>query len=453
MRVEQKLIDWISAVGLEDFPKAVLETTRNQLLTIVGTTVAGATEDGCLEAVDFYRQIGGKGEATILVHGGKIPAHDAAFVNALMGRALDLCDSMTPGPHVGAALIAGSLAAAEAAGGLSGSAFLTAIIAGNEVAARMNLSEAAYDGFDPTGICVVFGVAAAASRILALSKEETWNALALAFNRCGGSFQSHIDGSLGVRFVQGWVAQAGLLCARVAHKGITGPKNFLEGVYGYLHLYGKDLFKGEEIIAGLGTQFRMEKMVYKKYPSCALTQGPTDETLKLMLQENISGEDIDCIKITVPPYTHKLVGHEFELGENPRVNAQFNIRYCVANALLRGASRLEHFEEAQIREGKAQELSKRILVVPDKALEQRGHTPMDMRLRTRDGREFFSQIDIGPGFPGNPLTKEDHEKRFQDCLAFAKKPISRANATRIVSMIDDLENVEDVRALIPLLVT
>ena len=452
MRTEQRLIDWISTVGLEDFPEAVLETTRSQLLTIVGTTVAGATEDGCLEAVDFYRQLGGKEEATILIHGGKIPAHDAAFVNALMARALDLCDSMSPGPHVGAALIAGSLAAVELMGGLSGKAFLTAIIAGNEVAARMNLSEAAYDGFDPTGICVVFGVAAAASKILGLSREETWNALALAFNRCGGSFQSHIDGSLGVRFVQGWVAQSGLLCARLASRGITGPRNFLEGVYGYLHLYGKDLFKGEDLIAGLGEQFRMEKMVYKKYPSCALTQGPTDVTLKLMNEEGISADDIDRIEITVPPYTHKLVGHEFEVGENPRVNAQFSIRYCVANALLKGASRLEHFEEEQIRQGKAAELSKRISVIPDKALEKRGHTPMDMRVRMRDGREFFKQIDIGPGFPGNPLTREDHEKRFHDCLAFAKKPISGENARAVASTIEHLESVEDVRPLIQLIV-
>jgi len=452
MRIEQTLIDWISTVGFEDFPQAVLETTKNQLLTIVGTTVAGATEDGCLEAVDFYRRLGGKDEATILIHGGRIPAHDAAFINALMARALDLCDSMTPGPHVGAALIAGSLAAAELMGGLSGKAFLTAVVAGNEVAARMNLSEAAYDGFDPTGICVVFGVAAAASRILGLSREETWNALALAFNRCGGSFQSHIDGSLGVRFVQGWVAQSGLLCARLAREGITGPKNFLEGVYGYLHLYGKDLIVGEDLIAGLGEQFRMERMVYKKYPSCALTQGPTDVTLKLMNEERISADDIDRIEIIVPPYTHKLVGHEFELGENPRVNAQFNIRYCVANALLMGASRLEHFEEKQIRQGKAETLSKRIFVAPDKALEIRGHTPMDMRVRMRDGREFLRTIDIGPGFPGNPLTREDHEKRFQDCLAFAKRPISQENAKGIASMIENLERIEDVRPLIQLLV-
>ena len=154
---------------------------------------------------------------------------------------------------------------------------------------------------------------------LGLNGHETWNALALAFNRCGGSFQSHIDGSLGVRFVQGWVAQGGLLCARLAHKGITGPKNFLEGVYGYLHLYGKDLFTGESITAGLGEEYRLEKMVYKKYPSCALTQGPTDVTLKLMAEEGISAGDIDKIEITVPPYTYKLVGHEFETGDNPRV--------------------------------------------------------------------------------------------------------------------------------------
>jgi 2-methylcitrate dehydratase PrpD len=453
MRAEQRLIDWVSNARFGDLPKSALGTVKNQFLTIVGTTVAGATEDGCEEAVRLYRELGGKGEATILIHGGRIPAHDAAFVNALMGRALDLCDSMAPGPHVGAALITGSLAAAELMGGMNGKDFLTAITIGNEVAARMNLSEAAYDGFDPTGICVVFGVAAAVSRVLGLSAQETWNALALAFNRCGGSFQSHIDGSLGVRFVQGWVAQGGLLSARLASKGITGPKNFLEGIYGYLHLYGKDLFTGEEITAGLGESYRLERMVYKKYPSCALTQGPTDMTLKLMAEENISGEDIDRIEISVPPYTYKLVGHEFEVGGNPRVNAQFSIRYCVANALLRGSSRLEHFEEDNIRKGKAIELSKRVLVVSDKALELRGHTPMDMRVWTRDGREFSRQIDVGPGFPGNPLSREDHEKRFQDCLAFAKKPIGAEKAARIASMIEDLEEVKDVRTFVQLLVT
>ena len=437
----------------EDLPEEALATIKNQFLTIVGTTVAGAAEDGCMEAVRFYRELGGREEATILIYGGKIPAHDAAFVNAVMGRALDLCDSIAPGPHIGAALIAGALAAAELTGGMNGKDFLAAVTTGNEVAARMNLTEEAYNGFDPTGICVIFGVAAAVSRILGLSPEQTWNALALAFNRCGGSFQSHIDGSLGVRFVQGWVAQGGVICARLASKGITGPKELSRrGIRVSPSLRQRPL-RREQNYGGPWRAMGAQNMVYKKYPSCALTQGPTDVILRLMSEEKLSADDIDRILVTVPPYTHKLVGHEFEIGDNPRVNAQFNIRYCVANALIRRSARIEHFEEGLIRDGQAAELAKRIKVTADKALEARGHTPMDMRVWTRDGRELFRQIDIGPGFPGNPLTREDHEKRFQDCLGFAKKPISREKADQLSSMIADLEGVRDVREFVQLLLT
>jgi 2-methylcitrate dehydratase PrpD len=451
MNTEERLIEWIGDAHMEDFSVGALRTVRDQFLTIVGTTIAGSTEDGCEEIVRFYRELGGKGEATILIHGGRIPAHDAAFVNGAMARALDLCDSTAPGPHIGAALITAVLAASELKGGATGRDFLEAVTIGNEVAVRMNLSEAAYDGFDPTGICVIFGVAAATSRILGLSRQETWNALALAFNRCGGSFQSHIDGSLGVRFVQGWVAQGGLLCTRLAQHGITGPRNFIEGVYGYLHLYGKDLFTGSQVVADLGNCYRLERMVYKKYPSCALTQGPTDVILKLMAEEGISAGDINEIEITVPPYTHKLVGHEFEAGANPRVNAQFNIRYCVANALIEGSSQLEHFGEEKIRHGQAAGLSKRVKVIPDKTLEARGHTPMDMRITLMDGRQLFKGIDVGPGFPDNPLSREDHRKRFDDCMAFARKPLAAEKAAAIAAMIEDLEGINDVRDFVRLL--
>jgi 2-methylcitrate dehydratase PrpD len=96
-------------------------------------------------------------------------------------------------------------------------------------------------------------------------------------------------------------------------------------------------------------------------------------------------------------------------------------------------------------------LTKKIKVIADEAMEKRGHTPLDMRVRTRNGRELFRQIDIAPGFPGNPLSEEDHEKRFKDCLDYSKKPVSRARATQIVSLIRDLEKIDDVRKLIELL--
>jgi 2-methylcitrate dehydratase PrpD len=451
MKAEEKLVTFIHDTRFADIPPAVLKTVKHQVLAVIGTTIAGATADGCAAAVQLYKELGGKEEATILIYGGQIPAHDAAFVNGVMARALDFCDSIAPGPHPGSAVIPAALAASELKGGCSGQDFFTAVAIGTEVAARLNLSEAAYDGFDPTGICVPFGATAAAARILGLNQKEIWNALALAFNDCGGSFQSHIDGSLGVRFVQGRVAQSGIISARLALKDITGPQNFLDGVYGYFHLYGKDMFTGETTISDLGNRYHLLKLVFKKYPSCALTAGSIDVILKLIAEENLSADDIERIDITVPPYTHKLVGHPFEIGDNPRVNAQFSIQYCVANALLRKSSRLSHFEEKYIRDPGIATLTKRINVISDKSLEARGHTPLDMSVLTRSGKQYLRKMDIAPGFPGNELTTEDHEQRFWDCIDFAERPIARETAEKIVSLIDRLETLEDIRTLIPLL--
>ncbi len=452
MNAEAKLVSFIHHTRFSDVPLAASETVKHQVLAVLGTTIAGATADGCETAVQLYRDLGGKQEATILVHGGKVPAQDAAFVNGVMARALDFCDALAPGPHLGSAVIPAALAASELAGRCSGQDFITAVAVGTEVAARLNLSEAAYDGFDPTGICVPFGAAAAAARILGLSPKEIWNALALAFNSCGGSFQSHIDGSLGVRFVQGRVAQSGVMSARLASKGITGPRNFLDGVYGYYHLYGKHTVTGETALSDLGSGYRLLNLVFKRYPSCALTAGSIDVILKLMGEESLYADGIERVDIIVPPYTYKLVGHPFEIGDNPKVNAQFSIQYCVANALLRKSSKLSHFEEGFIRDPGIAALTKRIHMIEDKALEARGHTPLDMRVVTRSGKEYFRTLDIAPGFPGNELSRKDHEERFWDCIEFAGERIASKRAENILSLVDEIETLEDiVTELIPLL--
>ena len=67
-----------------------------------------------------------------------------------------------------------------------------------------------------------------------------------------------------------------------------------------------------------------------------------------------------------------------------------------------------------------------------------------------DGDEYLKQIDIAPGVPGNPLSQQEHERRFWDCIDYASKPVPRNTAEQIVSLVQDIENFEDVRVLIPL---
>ncbi len=449
METETRLVDYLIHTNFESIPQGPLRTIKDMILRDLGTTVAGSSSEGCEEVINFYRARGGREEATVFIHGGKMPAPNAAFVNSVMSRSLDFCDAMAPGVHIGSSVVPTAFAAAELAGGCSGREFLTALILGTELSSRLNLTESAYDGFDPTGVCTIFAATAVAGRILGLNHSQMWNALALAFNKSGGSFQSNIDGSLAVRIIQGWVSQNAITCAQFARMGITGPRNFLEGVYGYFHLFGRDRVDPERISEALGDHFELQQMVFKKYPSCGLTQGCTEAILSLMKEENVKAGDIREIYIYVPPYAHKLVGHQFRLGENPRVNAQFSIQYCVASALLRGHSQLQNFEETAVRDPDVMSFLEKISVTPDPQLDSRGHTALDMRVLTEKGEQYIKKVDIAPGFPGNPLTQEEHLSHYWECIEAIPQGLSKESAEIIPRLVNRMEELEDIQTIIP----
>lgn len=312
-----------------------------------------------------------------------------------------------------------------------------------------------YDGFDPTGICGIFATTAIAGRLLRLNSKQMLDALALAFNKAGGSFQSNIDGSLAVRVIQGFVSQGGIISAQLARRGITGPKNFLEGIYGYFHLYAKDKFDPHSVTKGLGEKFQMDQTLFKKYPSCGCTLAATDAILELAKEKDLTPKDIEAIHIKVPPYNYKLAGAQFEIGDNPKVSAQFNIQYCVANALLRQSSKLHHFDEACIREPTIMALTKNIHVSPDPSLgdpDRLGFSlAAHMKVITKKGSTYHKAVDVPRGIPGNPLTQEEHLEQFRDCVDYADKILLTVDTEKIISMVGRLEEAKDVRSLIPLL--
>lgn len=444
MKKEELLSKFVREARYADLTPKTLETVRRQLVALYGATIAGSGSEGCEEIADFVRETGGKEEATVLIHGGKVPAHQAAFVNSVMGRALDICDHIAPGVHIGSAVIPAALAAAELTGGCSGEAFVTAVAVGTELSLRLNLAEDEYAGFDPTGVCAVFASAAASAKLLALDELRILNALGLAFNVCGGSFQSNIDGSLSVRVNEGRVARAGLECARLAARDITGPGNFLDGVYGYYHLFGRDKADTSRVTTGLRRDWHVSELNFKKYPSCGLTQGSTELILKMVETHGFKADDVERLEILVPPFTYKLVGR-FALGSNPKVDAQFGVAYCVANALLRAPVKLSHFEEAEIRDDALLRYMDRIEVISDPSIEARHHYSSDIRVRLKDGRELTERTDVPPGTPGNPMREEEHRRRFFDCVEFSGHAWIAERADEILNYLENIEKAQDVR--------
>ncbi|QCB99044.1 MmgE/PrpD family protein [Arthrobacter sp. PAMC25564] len=443
-----ELVHFIRGANLSQVPEPTLTVVKQVLLTVCGTALAGADQDGIAELRDVLVERAGRPEAHLIVFGDALPALSVALLNGAMARALDYCDAMVPGLHLGSGVVPAALAAAELNGGCSGEEFLAALVVGMETGSRLNLTEELYDGFDPTGVAGVMGATAAAARVCGLDETQTVHALALAFNRCGGSFQSNIDGSLAVRLINGWIASVAIECVQYAAAGLTGPMHFLSGTYGYAHLFARGQIQAAEFVRGLTEEWHLLKMVFKKYPSCGLTQGATELALQAVRDEGIGADEVDHVDVFVPPYSWRLVGQPFKLGPNPRVDAQFSAQSCVASAFERKSAVLGHFEPDAIGDLMGLGILDKVASYEDETLDEIGHTACRLVVHTIDGREWTGELAVAPGFPGNELEPQAHVDRFLDCWDYAKTGLPGIAATELQSVVADIETLDDARSLL-----
>ncbi|MER6149919.1 MmgE/PrpD family protein [Streptomyces hirsutus] len=448
---EERIARFVAHTRAADIPAEVLDVAHQVLRTVCGTAVAGAAQDGIAELRQLVVTQGGRAEARSFVHGDHLTAQSAALLNGSMARALDYCDTMVPGLHLGSSVVPAALAAAELRGGCTGAELLAALAVGLEAGVRFNLTEEQYGGLDPTGVAGLMGATAAAARAAGLDAEHTLHALALSFNRCSASFQSNVDASLAVRLIQGWTAASAVQSVQFAQAGLTGPRHFISGPFGYARLYARGERSPESFADRIGRHYDLEGIFFKKYPSCGLTQGITESALLALSDGSVNTREIERVDVFLPDFAFKLIGKPFEAGTNPRVNAQFSAQYCAANALERGASSIEHFEPEQVAELGASAMISRIHVHFDPALT--GHSASRFEMRTADGGHWVRTLEIGPGYPGNPLTPEDHAQGFDDCVGYAPWGLQPEQVRDLKRMTSDLAAVQDIRDVVSALIS
>jgi len=440
--------------GYEQLPGEAVKCAKLGFLDIIGVMVAGSHSAGCQAVIDLVREWGGAAESTILIHGGRVPAHNAAMVNSIMARALDFDYVALKGMHLGASSIPTALAIAERRGGVSGKEFLAAVIAGEDLAMRVHLATS-YNGFDPTGVAMVFGTAAIAGKLLGLTETGMMDALGIAFNRAGGSFQSNIDGSLAVRVIQGLTSKNGIESALLAQKGITGVSQILQGTWGFFHLFSKVEPDLAAVVDGLGREYWVNQIWFKRFPSCGATLSAADATLDLVKENDIKPEQVKEVVVKMfGAATYNLVGAPFVSRRYPEVDAQFSVSYVVANAIVRKDSRLEHFFPDSVRDNRVTELAGKVHATMDKEVKEMGgiHGSVIVEILLEDGNQHRKFVKSPRGFPGNPLSEGELRQKFADCMAAAPVALPGQARSEIVSMIDHLEKVENIIDIIPLLV-
>jgi 2-methylcitrate dehydratase PrpD len=458
----EKIAEHVAGAAYTGLPDAAVKAAKKVIIDLLGVTVAGSSSPESLQALGLVRSWGGHGESRVLVHGDRVPAPNAGLVNGVMGRARDFDDVHEAAVlHPSVSVVPAALAAAELRGGVTGREFITAVVLGVDLTCRLGMAPKTgpnVSGMSTTWQCGAFGSAAAACRVLGLDADETLNALGIAYSQASGNQQSIVEGATIVRVQQGLTTKAGITSALLAMRGVTGPKEALEGRFGYYPVYHRGEYDRGALLGGLGERYEIVNTSIKPYPCCKWTHQAIQAALIIVDEDGVNPEAVEAVEVRLNRQAYNLVCEPMQLKRRPRgvVDAQFSVPFTVAAAIVRGHVSLDTFTEEGIRDPDILEMAQRVKATVDPGIEGRygrGIAPEIVEVTTTDGETHVRLVEHVKGSPLAPMSLDEVREKFRGCTAYSAKPMHRENAEAFLEAAAGLEKLGDVSTLIDPLTT
>jgi 2-methylcitrate dehydratase PrpD len=443
----------------EQIPHQAIEAEKKQLLDTLGVALAGSLKDGVKELLEVIKYWGGRRQSTVIGYGIRLPAPNAAQVNATMAHALDYDDGHEAAlVHTGAVVVPTCLAIAEQKGKVSGKEYIAGATLATDLMCRLGLStrpngNIANTGWHFTPLYGFFGAAAGAGRILGLNEDQMVNALGIAYHQTAGNMQCIKDGALTKRMGPGFAARGGITATLMAHRGITGAKNCFEGQAGLFTLYHEGDYDAKGLVQDLGIRFEGVNVGMKPYPCCGIGHVFIDLALALAQEQQIRVGDIEEIK-AIGGESPRSLSEPLEIKRNPRngVDAQFSLPWDIATVLVRGTPSIEHYTDEAVKSEDILAVSRRVSYEVDPSLTRHGaFGPGILKVVMKDGKEYTRRMENPRGSQEKPLTFTDGVTKFLDCASYSMRPISSSRAKKVVGLIERLEELNDVTEIIRLI--
>src|SRR6476620_5850974 len=165
-------------------PRSAVESARRDILDTFGCMLGGSGSPGIDELFAMISHWGGREESRVVLRGLRLPAPQAALLNASMGHALDFDDTLDTGGsiHPGVSVLSSALAMCDSlGGGVSGKDLLLAVALGLDVSCRIALASTVDRGWHRTACIGVFGAAVTAGVLLGLNAEQMRHGLGIAY--------------------------------------------------------------------------------------------------------------------------------------------------------------------------------------------------------------------------------------------------------------------------------
>jgi 2-methylcitrate dehydratase PrpD len=160
----------------------------------------------------------------------------------------------------------------------------------------------------------------------------------------------------------------------------------------------------------------------KQIPACYAVH-PAAQAASALHAKGIDTETIASIDVTVQPTG--LVGPIHHLPETG-LQAKFSLEYTVAAALADGPPTLIAFTDASVQRPELQDLLRKVRPhespVPPAGPAEFARWYATVEVEFSDGSRVGARADMPHGVTTDPLTDQEIQEKFNDCLGFSATP-------------------------------
>lgn len=395
---------YIAGTGERRLPPEVREAARLCLADWMGVAIGAADESAGRILRDVVAGWRSAGRATVLLD-GTAAAPFAALANGTLAHCLDFDDTYVKAvTHTSAPVWAATLALGEETGA-SEAEMLAAFVTGFETASRAGygLGEAVTArGWHGTGVFGRLGAAATSAALLGLDADRALHALGAAATQTSGLTASF--GTMSKPFHAGKAAMDGVVSAQLAAAGFRAATDLLEPGGGLDGALLQD--RSQRIQPADFAGWEILNNSFKPYAACHLTHPAVDAARAIASEIDVSR--LGAVRAEVGALAHQVTGGRSGTPRTP-LEGKFDLKYCVALALhgrkLSAADFLEPWQPDPAICATARKVT--VTAMPDLAF-----TSARIEVELPDGRRPVAHVPVAKGHPGNPMSWDDMQDKF-----------------------------------------
>ncbi len=422
MKLIDHLLDHAQALRFEALPASTVQAAITFITDSVGVGLAGSRHPR-MDEVRAAAVLWGRGQgAAEWATGERWPAPSAALLNAyaIHNQEFD-CVHERAVVHPMATILPALVAQAERQQA-SGAALIEALVLAVDVAATIGSAQTAPMRFFRPAMCGALGASVGLAKLAGLPREGLANTLGIAYSQLAGTMQAHLEGSPMLALQVGLASRAAVTALDLAMAGFSGPRDVIEGPFGYFDLFDAPLAprlaQVQTVFDELQRGHRIGEVSHKPFPTGRAAQGALDGLLVLRAEHGFGAEDVQQVELAAPPLILRLVGRSIRADMDVNY-ARLCLPYLVATALTGGRVTLDDFAPEALHDPRRHALAQRVHWRANDVADVNALAPQRLEVMLTSGRRLAIDLPAVLGHPDRPLSAAAQRAKFDDCCRFA----------------------------------